>query len=81
MSVTLTKIIDGKPTNTSDTVTNGVTVCCPRCEQAYWLSYSDGEWNKVKDWLKPAESAIRKDQGLRHEALTIPLEWRGIHRR
>ncbi len=39
---------------------------------------SDGEWHRVKDWLKLAETAIRKDHDLRHEAATIPLEWRGI---
>ena len=79
MAVTLTKIIDGKPA-VSDTLTNGLTVRCPRCEQAYWLGYSEGEWHRVKDWLKLAETAIRKDHDLRHEAATIPLG-RGIRRR
>jgi hypothetical protein len=45
------------------------------------LAYSDNEWNKVKDWLKLAQTAIRSDHDLRHEAATIPLEWRGIRRR
>ena len=80
MPVTLTKMIDGKPV-ISDTLTNEQTVQCPRCEQSYWLRYSDSEWHRVKDWLKLAESAIRKDHDLRHEAATIPLEWRGIRRR
>jgi hypothetical protein len=35
----------------------------------------------VKDWLKIAETAIRKDHDQRHEAATISLEWRGIRRR
>ena len=80
MSVTLTKITDGKP-SVSDALPNQHTVKCPRCEQAYVLAYSDSEWNKLKDWLKIAETAIRKDHDLRHEAARITLEWRGIRRR
>jgi len=80
MAATLTKIIDGKPL-VSDDLTNEQTVQCPRCEQTYRLSYSDNEWHRVKDWLKLAETAIRKDHDQRHEAATIPLEWRGIRRR
>jgi hypothetical protein len=80
MPATLTKIIDGKPV-ISDMLTNEETVKCPRCEQTYRLGHSDGEWHRVKDWLKLAETAIRKDHDLRHEAATIPLEWRGIRRR
>lgn len=81
MAVTLTKVIDGKPA-VSDTPTNEQTVKCPRCGQTYQFGYSDAEWHRVKDWLKLAESAIRKDHVIgRHEAATIPLEWRGIRRR
>ncbi len=39
------------------------------------------EPSQVKDWLKLAETAIRKDHDLRHKVATIPLEWRGIRRR
>ena len=77
MPESLTKILEGKPV-VSDTLTNEQTVQCPRCEQTYRLGYSDTEWHRVKDWLKLAETAIRKDHDSRHEALTIPLEWRGI---
>ena len=81
MAVTLTKIIDGKPV-VSDDLTNEVQVIqCPRCEQTYRLGYSDTEWHRVKDWLKLAVTAIRKEHDLGHEATTIPLEWCGIRRR
>jgi len=80
MSVILMKFRDGKPP-VSDALPNQHTVKCPRCEQAYTLAYSDNEWNKVKDWLKFAETAIRRDHHLRHEAATIPLEWHGIRKR
>lgn len=80
MSVTLTKITDGKSV-VSDDLTNELTVRCPRCGQDYRLGYSDNEWHRVKDWFKLAETAIRKDHDGRHEAATIPLEWRGIRRR
>jgi hypothetical protein len=80
MPITLTKIVDGQPV-ISDTLTNEQTVTCPRCKQTYRLGYSDTEWHRVKDWLKLAQTAIRKDHDLRHEVATIALEWRGIRRR
>jgi hypothetical protein len=80
MAASLTKIVSGKLI-VSDTLTNEQTVRCPRCDETYRLGYSDGEWHRVKDWLKLAETAIRKDHDLRHEAATIPLEWRGLRRR
>ena len=80
MSVTLTKIVHGKPA-VADILANEQTVKCPLCEQTYRLGYSANEWNKVKDWLKHAERAIRDDHDLKHELLIIPLVWRGIRRR
>ena len=74
MAAILTKIVNGKPV-ISDTLLNEQIVSCPRCEQKYRLGYSEGEWHRVKDWLKLAESAIRKDHDLRHEAVSIPLAW------
>jgi len=48
MSVSLTKIIEGKPA-VADDLTNDVQVIqCPRCEQTYRLGYSDTEWHRVK---------------------------------
>jgi len=78
--VSLTKIINGRPA-VSDALKNELTVKCPRCNRTYRLGYSDNEWNKVKDWLKLAETAIRKDHDSHHEAPTVPLDWRGIRRR
>ena len=80
MSVSLTKIVHGKPA-VADILANEQIVKCPLCEQTYRLGYSDNEWNKVKDWLKLAERAIRDDHDLKHQVLTIPLVWRGIRRR
>jgi uncharacterized C2H2 Zn-finger protein len=68
---------EGKPA-VSDALKNEQIVKCPRCDRTYRLGYSDNEWNKIKDWLKLAQAAIRKDHDLRHEAATIPLEWKGI---
>jgi hypothetical protein len=81
MPATLTKIIDGKPVVADDFTNEVQAIQCPRCEQTYRLGYSDTEWHRVKDWLKLAGAAIRKDHDQRHEAATIPLEWRGIRRR
>jgi uncharacterized C2H2 Zn-finger protein len=80
VSVTLTKLQNGKPT-VSDALKNEQTVKCPRCDRTYRLGYSDSEWNKVKDWLKLAATVIRKDHDSVHEAATIGLEWKGIRRR
>jgi hypothetical protein len=56
-----------------DSLPNQVTVKCPRCADSYRLSYSDDEWNKVKDWLAVAERALREDHKGRHEATSIVL--------
>jgi hypothetical protein len=79
MAVALTKIIDEKPA-VSDALTNEQEVKCPRCEQTYRLGYSDDEWHRLKDWLKLADTAIRRDHDARHEAVTIPLTWNGTKR-
>jgi hypothetical protein len=78
MSVSLTKI-DGA--SAADALANSQIVACPQCSQRYRLAYSDSEWNKVKDWLHLAETALRKDLKSQHEATAIPLQWRGIHKR
>jgi hypothetical protein len=80
MSVSLTKIIDGKPA-VSDILSNEQIIKCPCCPQTYRLGYSDNEWHRLEGWLKLAEKAIRKEHDSRHEAATIPLEWRGLRRR
>jgi hypothetical protein len=75
MSVTLTKIIKGKPA-VSDAVNNQQTVKCPCCERTYQLVWSDNERHWAKNWFKLAEMAIRTDHDSRHEEPTIPLRWR-----
>ncbi len=78
MAATLTKILDGPP---ADGLTNSQTVACPGCGQSYRLAYSDGEWHRVKDWLKIAEAALRRDHKARHEAVAILLEWPRLSRK
>jgi len=78
--VTLTRIIEGKPAQ-ADTLPNEHFINCPRCSQVYRLGYDDAEWHRVKDWLKLAETALRKEHEARHLAATVQLEWRGIRRR
>ena len=80
MAVSLTKIVSGK-SEVSDTLTNSQTVKCPLCEQAYRLSYSDDEWNRVKDWLGIAATVIRRDHKARHEVASLTLNWKGLRRR
>jgi hypothetical protein len=66
MALTLTEIW-GRPV-ASDTMPNETTVKCPRCDQTYRLGSTDSEWNKIKDWLKLAETAVRRDHDAGHEA-------------
>jgi hypothetical protein len=73
-------MVDGKPA-VSDDLKNELAVKCSRREQTYRLGYSDNEWHRVNDWLRLAETAIRKEHDSRHEAAMIPLDWRGIWRR
>ena len=80
MTVSLTKVVNGQP-EVSDTLTNEQTLKCPLCDQTYRLGYSDGEWNRVKDWLGIAERAIRQDHKRKHEIATLALEWKGLRRR
>jgi hypothetical protein len=80
MPVSLAKLVGGKPA-VSDTLTNEQAMKCPMCGQAFRLGYSDGEWNRVKDWLIIGERAIREDHRLKHEALTLVLVWSPSRRR
>ena len=75
MPVSLTKIINGKPA-ISDTLLNEQIVKCPKCEQAYRLGYSDGEWHRLSAWLKKADSAMRQShRQASHGPVTITLIW------
>ena len=80
MAVSLTKIVSGQP-QVSDTLANSQTVKCPLCDQEFRLSYSDSEWNRVKDWLGIATAAIRKDHRIKHEVASLTLNWKGLRRR
>jgi len=80
MPVSLTKIVDKKPA-VNDTLENEQFVKCPSCDQVYRLGYSDGEWNRVKDWLTIAERAIREDHKRKHQAESLHLAWKPVRRK
>jgi hypothetical protein len=44
---------------------------CPYCPQKYLLVWDDGEWNSVKDWIRVAESAVRKSHRI-HDDIELP---------
>jgi hypothetical protein len=77
-TATLSKITEDA---SADSPVNSQILKCLKCEQKYLLGYDDSEWHRLKDWLRLAEAAIRKDHDLCHEAASIPLEWSGIRRR
>jgi hypothetical protein len=45
---------------------------CPYCPRKYLLVWDDREWNFVKDWIRIAESAVRKSHRA-HGEIALPL--------
>ena len=80
MPVTLTKMVDGKPA-VNDTLENEQILQCSLCDEVYRLGYSDGEWNRVKDWLNIAERSIRDDYKRKHRAESLDMEWKPMRRK
>jgi hypothetical protein len=75
MQISLTKIVDGKPA-TSDKLPNEEVVKCSKCEQTYRLGSADGECDRLSDWLKKAETAIREShEGDGHEKAVLELSY------
>ncbi len=75
MAVSLTK------TEITGAFPNQAQVKCPRCDQTYRLSYSDDEWNRVRDWSRVAERALREDHKHRHELASLGLRWNPVRGR
>ena len=75
MAVLLTK------TGLPQSLPNRLTVACPVCDQTYDLSYSDDEWNRVKDWIRLAERALRQDHKTRHRVFSVELHWQPVRGR
>jgi hypothetical protein len=44
---------------------------CPYCPQRYLLVWDDKEWNSVKDWIRLAETAVRKSHRA-HGEIALP---------
>jgi hypothetical protein len=44
---------------------------CPYCSQQYLLVWDDKEWNSVKDWIRLAETAVRKSHRA-HGEIALP---------
>ena len=64
--------------SSADALPNQVAVKCPRCDETYLLTYSDDEWNRVKDWIVLAERALRVDHKSRHEVEAPTLLWNPV---
>lgn len=67
--------------DTAASLPNQTIVACPRCDQIYRLSYSDDEWNRVKDWLVRAERALREDHKGGHDASSVAVAWHPVRGR
>jgi hypothetical protein len=75
MAVSLTKT--GQP----QALPNRLTVACPICDRTYELSYSDDEWNRVKDWLNLTRRCLREDHKRSHGASALTLTWNPVRGR
>ena len=48
---------------------------CTYCPQKYVLTWDDAEWNYVKDWIRVAETAVRKNHP-KHSTIELPSSLR-----
>lgn len=73
MQISLTKVVDGKAA-INDKLPNEQMVKCSKCEQIYRLGSADGEHDRLSEWLKKAETAIREShEADQHEKPSLEL--------
>jgi len=68
MAALLQKFSDNRKINPN----NGCLIECPYCPQQYLLVWDDAEWNSVKDWIRLAETAVRKSHRAHAEIALAP---------
>jgi hypothetical protein len=67
MPVSLQKFSNNRKINPN----NERLIECPHCPQQYLLVRDDKEWNSVKDWIRVAETAVRKSHRM-HSEIALP---------
>ncbi len=67
MPASLQKFSDNRKINPN----NERLIECPYCRQQYLLVWDDREWNSVKDWIRIAETAVRKSYRA-HGEIALP---------
>lgn len=73
--VSLTKIVDGRP-STDETLSNERVVTCPLCEQTYRIAYGENERHHLSAWLKNADIVMRRSYTQdSHETEVLKLRW------
>jgi hypothetical protein len=60
---------------------NEVNVVCPLCDRTFVLRYTDNEGNKLNEWHRLANAALRNSHKQRHEEFPLELSWKSKHRR
>jgi len=48
------------------------SIQCPYCSQKYLLVWDDQEWNSVKDWIRVAETAVRRSHRQHGDIELVP---------
>jgi len=74
MAVELLKETQGK-TTTTDNLPLCQVVRCDRCNQTYQFRYSDGESNRLKEWLPKAQAVVSESHADGHSAASLPISW------
>jgi hypothetical protein len=67
MPTSLQKFVDDRKINPN----SERLIPCPFCPQKYLLVWDDQEWNSVKDWIRLAETAVRKSHRA-HGEIALP---------
>ena len=46
---------------------------CERCGQTYQFRYSNGESNRLKEWLPKAQAVVDRSHADGHRAVSLPV--------
>ncbi len=68
-----------KETQGKTTIVDNLPLCqdlqCDRCDQMYQFRYSNGESNRLREWLPKAQAVVNKSHADGHSADSLPVSW------
>ena len=72
--VELVKVVGGKPALV-DNLPNYELIQCTHCPQTYQFRYSNGESDRLKEWLPKAQAVVDSSHSDDHSAATLSVDW------